>query len=450
MSLKKRVRAQWEQHLAIDTEFIRNVPSIASQKPSRDDIPRVVNVVTTFQVISQEKIKSGPQRGKRRFHLPLTSLVMKFPPGKFSPRRFAAVILRVRDHSCHFTALIFESGKVVVVHTLSEAHSLMASQMVRQILSNVEVVIQDRFTGRLYLDYLGPHITFSERRMRNFVLSGDLGNRIDLQALVDAAPSIVSWSCDGFPGAEVTTRIRRDDECTCNPAEKIKCGCKIKCLIFQPGSIVITGATSVEDGNRVFYLFKSIAPQFDDTAAPIPKEKRYATRLAQMLNRVGEPVTIKRKRGRKKGTKIDDQGKVTVVTTEAPNPQDQQRDDAEDGEAMYEAVAHALQMHHPEIANSMTRNAQAPSGSTVGGAGKKSGSMTSLMQAVEQGQINLVRSVLGMGLDDIWAVDENDRNAFERLEELIEANEADGHETSIAHREILSLLKTHMVRHPRQ
>ena len=227
MSMGKRVREQWEAKLTTAEEALAEIPAIMQESRSRDDIPRVVNVVTTFQLISQEKIKCGPQKGKRRFHLPLTALVMKFPAGKFSPRRFAAVILRIRDHSCHFTALIFESGKVVVVHTLSEAHSLWASQMVRQMLGNVECVVQDRVTGRLSLQYLEPYVTLDKRRMRNFVLSGDLGNRIDLQALMEAAPSIVSWSAGGFPGAEVTARIRSTEECTCVPADKIKCGCKV-------------------------------------------------------------------------------------------------------------------------------------------------------------------------------------------------------------------------------
>lgn len=51
--LRKRVRAQWETRLATAEDALKAIPAIMEEKRSRDDIPRVVNVVTTFQLISQ-------------------------------------------------------------------------------------------------------------------------------------------------------------------------------------------------------------------------------------------------------------------------------------------------------------------------------------------------------------------------------------------------------------
>ena len=470
MSLGKRVRAQWERALEPAGEVARTVtavPRVVDEKRSRDDIPRVVNVVTTFQLISQEKIRRGPCKGKRRFWLPQSALVMKFPAGQFSPKRFTAVILRVRDHATHVTALIFQSGKVVVVHTLSDAHALSASQMVRRIVGNVQVPVQDRYTGQIRLQLLRDHITFENRRLRNFVLSSHLGNRIDLHALAAAAPSIVSWEPDGFPGAEVTARIRSSDECTCKPSQRIKCGCKVKCLIFASGAIVITGATSVEDGNRVFYLFKSIAPRFNDLSAPERREQTYAKRLARMLAQVGEPATIRKKRGRKKGWK-----KRQQAASAASRPEERGEDEngwsdgddagegeeaeegeedsseAEDEEAMEMVLEHVLDLHHPDEVKSVTTGKTRTSITTPTPTQVPAPApgTTPLMRAADQGQLQLVRDMLRMHmLQNVWATDAQGRTVVDRMEQLVRSGEA-----TVAHREILNLLQTHVHRHPRR
>lgn len=420
---------QWSDAMCPErvTKHVAGLPRVSDRVPSRDDIPRVVNVVTTFHLIPQERLTSGRHKGKRRYHLPLATLALKLPPVKFSPKSFASVILCVCDYSTDFTALIFKSGKVVVVHTLSRSHSLVASQMVRLILSNIKVVIVDRKTGKLKVTFLEPYLSFKNRRMRNFVLSGQLGNRIDLQALKDAAPSIVSWSPGGFPGAEVTLRIKQESKCTCDPKEKIKCGCKVKMLIFTEGACVITGAISVKDGNRVFYLFKNIAPKFDDTRAPVSRDKRYASRLAEMLNRVGEPVAVS-------------------LGTPGANEKDNENDQ-EDAQVMDLVIGQAMNLSlgtNPDADNIVEVENEDNNNNNNDNADNDD-NVPALFKAAKQGQLQLVRGMLVMGLQNVWARNNQGQHVLDILEHAMQTDET---MQTVVHQEIVNVLRTYMTQHP--
>ena len=217
------------------------------------------------------------------------------------------------------------------------------------------------------------------------------------------------------------------------------------------GSIVITGATSVADGNRVFYLFKSIAPRFDDTSTVVTRDRRYAQRLAHMLSRVGEPVVIKKKRGRKRGAKMDKRTGKVIAAEPIGDDMDEEDDesDQEDEEAMHLAVTQVLRMHHPSVSLhdlekdlKQTRVDDASPEQSSGDAQQ----ITSLMTAAERGNLTLVRSLLQMGLQDAWAVDGQGRTAHDRLQHFIEQCETEGRTVNVAHREILNLLHTHMLK----
>ena len=76
--------------------------------------------------------------------------------------------------------------------------------------------------------------------------------------------------------------------------------------------------------------------------------------------------------------------------------------------------------------------------------------MTPLIKAAEQGQLRLVRDMLNMGFEDVWATDQNGNNVAQRLTQLIETLQR--HDAAsddiIVYQNILTLIETHMTRHP--
>lgn len=181
-----------------------------------------------------------------------------------------------------------------------------------------------------------------------------------------------------------------------------------------------------------------------------------------MLSRVGEPAVVKKKRGRKRGAKVDKRtGRVMTMSAkddiEIKEISDDE-DDQEHDEAIRMAVTHALRRHHPELLKESPikddedddANADLEAAADVDAAWgePETHRVTSLMTAAEDGRLNLVRGMLTMGLQDVWATDDHGHTAYDRLRALVDETEADGRAVSAVHREILNLLQTHMVRHP--
>jgi transcription initiation factor TFIID TATA-box-binding protein len=138
-----------------------------------------------------------------------------------SQKRFAAVIMRIRDPKT--TALIFASGKMVVTGAKSEDDSKLASRKYARIIQK-----------------LGFNAQFTDFKIQNIVGSCDVKFPIRLEGLASKHHNFSSYEPELFPG--LIYRMMKP---------------KIVLLIFVSGKIVLTGAKVREEIYQAFVSFSS-------------------------------------------------------------------------------------------------------------------------------------------------------------------------------------------------
>jgi len=164
-------------------------------------VPALQNIVATVNLSTR---------------LDLKTIAMQARNAEFNPKRFAAVIMRIRDPKT--TALIFASGKMVVTGAKSEDSSKLAARKYARVIQK-----------------LGFPAKFVDFKIQNIVGSCDVKFPIRLEGLAFAHGTFSSYEPELFPGL-----IYRMVE----P--------KIVLLIFVSGKIVLTGAKHREEIYRAF------------------------------------------------------------------------------------------------------------------------------------------------------------------------------------------------------
>ncbi|KAG6845716.1 hypothetical protein H0H87_004982 [Tephrocybe sp. NHM501043] len=138
--------------------------------------------------------------------LDLKTIALHARNAEYNPKRFAAVIMRIRDPKT--TALIFASGKMVVTGAKSEDDSRLASRKYARIVQKLGFVAK-----------------FSEFKIQNIVGSCDVKFPIRLEGLAYSHGQFSSYEPELFPG--LIYRMIKP---------------KVVLLIFVSGKIVLTGA----------------------------------------------------------------------------------------------------------------------------------------------------------------------------------------------------------------
>ncbi len=176
--------------------------------PNQDtEKPKLQNIVSTVNL---------------KCKLDLREIALKARNAEYNPKRFAAVIMRIREPKT--TALIFASGKMVCTGARSEEDSKKAAR-------NYAKIIQK----------LGNEVRFTEFTIQNIVGSCDVKFPIRLEGLAASDNSkFCSYEPEMFPG--LIYRMH-------NP--------KIVLLIFVSGKIVLTGAKNRDD---IYNAFNIILP----------------------------------------------------------------------------------------------------------------------------------------------------------------------------------------------
>ncbi len=128
---------------------------------------------------------------------------------EYNPRRFAAVIMRIREPRT--TALVFKSGKMIVTGAKKEEDSRKASKIY------VSIIKKCGFPTADLRDY----------KLQNMTATCDVGFPIRLEGLLFAHSSNATYEPELFPGLV----YRMTDP-------------KVVLLIFVSGKIVVTGAKS--------------------------------------------------------------------------------------------------------------------------------------------------------------------------------------------------------------
>jgi transcription initiation factor TFIID TATA-box-binding protein len=193
---------------AININTNNNI-NISTDNPSYfpDGIePKLQNIVSTANFKCQ---------------LDLREIALKAKNAEYNPKRFAAVIMRIREPKT--TALIFGSGKMVCTGARSEDESKTAAKQYARIIKK-----------------LGFSVKFSEFKIQNIVGSCDVKFPIRLEGLSNDHARFCNYEPELFPG--LIYRMMKP---------------KIVLLIFVSGKIVLTGA---KERNDIFEAFKRIYP----------------------------------------------------------------------------------------------------------------------------------------------------------------------------------------------
>ncbi|UJR08981.1 hypothetical protein I4U23_013231 [Adineta vaga] len=138
--------------------------------------------------------------------LDLKRIALQARNAEYNPKRFAAVIMRIRNPRT--TALIFGSGKMVCTGAKSEEASLQAARRYARVIQK-----------------LGFPAKFRDFKIQNMVGSVDVKFPIRLEALVLKHYQFCSYEPELFPG--LIYRMMHP---------------KIVLLIFVSGKVVLTGA----------------------------------------------------------------------------------------------------------------------------------------------------------------------------------------------------------------
>ena len=195
-----------------DNENISHNTSLFIEEMSKNNcLPKLQNIVSTanFKCI-----------------LDLREIALKAKNAEYNPRRFAAVIMRIKEPKT--TALIFSSGKMVCTGARTEEESRQASRIYAKIILK-----------------LGFPVKFSEFTVQNIVASCDVKFPIRLEGLANTFLKFCSYEPEMFPGL-IFHMLEP----------------KIVLLIFVSGKIVLTGAKKREDIYRAYQKIIPILNQF--------------------------------------------------------------------------------------------------------------------------------------------------------------------------------------------
>eukprot|EP00092_Neocalanus_flemingeri_P025343 GFUD01027478.1.p1 GENE.GFUD01027478.1~~GFUD01027478.1.p1 ORF type:complete len:314 (+),score=118.92 GFUD01027478.1:89-1030(+) len=181
-------------------------PTPAMQQSGTDIIPQLQNIVSTVNMCSK---------------LDLKKIALHARNAEFNPKRFAAVIMRIREPRT--TALIFSSGKMVCTGAKSEEDSRLAARKYARIVQK-----------------LGFQTKFKDFKIQNMVGSCDVKFPIRLEGLVLTHSQFSSYEPELFPG--LIYRMVKP---------------RIVLLIFVSGKVVLTGAKVRQE---IYEAFDNIYP----------------------------------------------------------------------------------------------------------------------------------------------------------------------------------------------
>lgn len=170
-------------------------------------IPVVQNIVATVNVGCQLNLKS---------------IAVQARNAEYNPKRFVAVIMRIREPKA--TALVFQSGKIVVTGAKNEIDCRVAARKFCRIIQKIGY----------------SHVRFMDFTIQNIVASADVLFPIKLETLCNENSDYASYEPELFPGL-----IYR----MITP--------KVVLLVFVSGKIIITGA---KDRIQVYEAFENLFP----------------------------------------------------------------------------------------------------------------------------------------------------------------------------------------------
>mmetsp|Transcript_15902 Transcript_15902/g.25218 ORF Transcript_15902/g.25218 Transcript_15902/m.25218 type:complete len:241 (-) Transcript_15902:214-936(-) len=175
------------------------------------EMPQTKNVVATMHV---------------KCKLDLKEIMTKSRNSEYNPKRFAAVIMRIRQPKS--TALIFSSGKIVITGAKTTDDAFISARKYVRILQKLE------FPAK-----------FTDYKVVNIVACCSVRFSIRLESLAHFKPQNASYEPELFPG--LIYRMSQP---------------KVVILIFVSGKIVLTGAKSKQEIDQSFRRLWPILQKF--------------------------------------------------------------------------------------------------------------------------------------------------------------------------------------------
>ncbi|XP_006894397.1 PREDICTED: TATA box-binding protein-like protein 2 [Elephantulus edwardii] len=169
-------------------------------------VPQLQNIVSTVNLACK---------------LDLKKIALHAKNAEYNPKRFAAVIMRIREPRT--TALIFSSGKMVCTGAKSEEQSRLAARKYARVVQK-----------------LGFPARFLDFKIQNMVGSCDVRFPISLEGLLLTHQQFSSYEPELFPG--LIYRMVKP---------------RIVLLIFVSGKVVLTGA---KERSEIYEAFENIYP----------------------------------------------------------------------------------------------------------------------------------------------------------------------------------------------
>jgi len=149
--------------------------------------------------------------------LDLKKIMLKTRNSEYNPRRFTAVIMRIRDPKV--TALIFASGKIVCTGAKSEDDAYRGAHKFHRLIKKIGY----------------SKAKFTDFQLQNVTGSCDVGFPIRLESLAYAHGKFCHYEPELFPG--LVYRMVTP---------------KVVLLVFVSGKLVITGAKSKDNIQQAF------------------------------------------------------------------------------------------------------------------------------------------------------------------------------------------------------
>ncbi|XP_042538448.1 TATA box-binding protein-like 2 [Dipodomys spectabilis] len=206
-----------EKQNSDDASLLASISPMAPMNPVSESsgiVPQLQNIVSTVNLACK---------------LDLKKIALHAKNAEYNPKRFAAVIMRIREPRT--TALIFSSGKMVCTGAKSEEQSRLAARKYARVVQK-----------------LGFPARFLDFKIQNMVGSCDVRFPIRLEGLVLTHRQFSSYEPELFPG--LIYRMVKP---------------RIVLLIFVSGKVVLTGA---KERSEIYEAFENIYPILKGLSKP--------------------------------------------------------------------------------------------------------------------------------------------------------------------------------------
>lgn len=222
-----------KSNIIINNNIINNNNELEiNNKSSSASAAETANIIKKYNI--EPRLQNIVSTANLCCKLNLRQIALQARNAEYNPKRFAAVIMRIKDPKT--TALIFSSGKMVCTGAKSEEESRKAARKFAKIIKS-----------------LGFKVDFKEFKVQNIVGSCDIRFKIHLTKLNSTLNGI---------NEKFKNKNGRKNNCHYEPEAfpgliYHMTQPKIVLLIFVSGKIVLTGA---KQKNEIFEAFNKIYP----------------------------------------------------------------------------------------------------------------------------------------------------------------------------------------------